>query len=220
MDLSYKDKVALVGVHLEWETLQWYQWFSQWEEFTKAMCVHFGPSELIGFTTSLMKLNQTTTIQDYLLQFEQVSNCATITDKTTLISPFHCRAGIWNVTFGANVSSILVVSDNWISLIASGETIGWSTSWVNNSQSASTIAPTNIHTAISGAVILNNIPIRKLTPTEMNTRREKGLCYSWNEKYTPGHKCKRQMLFLLDANTDDLVGEATPNDAELGDEQT
>ncbi|XP_042488048.1 uncharacterized protein LOC122068247 [Macadamia integrifolia] len=44
----------------------------------------------------------------------------------------------------------------------------------------------------------SRIPIKRLTPTEMQQRREKGLCYNCDDKYAPGHRCKTRQLFLLE----------------------
>lgn len=45
------------------------------------------------------------------------------------------------------------------------------------------------------------IHIEKLTPTEMRERREKGLCFNCNEKFEPGHRCKK--LFLIQGSWPD-----------------
>nr|DAD39879.1 TPA_asm: hypothetical protein HUJ06_014202 [Nelumbo nucifera] len=45
------------------------------------------------------------------------------------------------------------------------------------------------------------LPIRKLSPTELQKRREQGLCYNCDEKYTMGHKCKK--LFFIELEEDD-----------------
>ncbi|GAB2288305.1 hypothetical protein Dimus_037987 [Dionaea muscipula] len=57
-------------------------------------------------------------------------------------------------------------------------------------------------------------PVKRLTPEEMQLRRDKGLCFNCDEKFVPGHRCKR--LFLIDliedkASSDedeDEIGEA------------
>ena len=33
----------------------------------------------------------------------------------------------------------------------------------------------------------------------MQKRREKGLCFSCNERFTPGHRCAIKQLFVFDA---------------------
>jgi hypothetical protein len=40
------------------------------------------------------------------------------------------------------------------------------------------------------------LKIQKLTRDEMDERQLKGLCYNYDEKYFPGHKCKEQNLFM------------------------
>lgn len=40
--------------------------------------------------------------------------------------------------------------------------------------------------------------IKRLTPTKARERREKGLCYHCDERYTPDHKCKTQTLFWIE----------------------
>ncbi|KAK0572903.1 hypothetical protein LWI29_000220 [Acer saccharum] len=38
--------------------------------------------------------------------------------------------------------------------------------------------------------------VRRLSPTELQERRAKGLCYNCNERFVPGHRCKK--LFLIE----------------------
>ena len=42
------------------------------------------------------------------------------------------------------------------------------------------------------------LPIKRISPVQMEERKKKGLCYNCDEKWAPGHKCKSAMLFLLD----------------------
>ena len=44
----------------------------------------------------------------------------------------------------------------------------------------------------------NKLPIRRISPAQMEERKKKGLCYNCDEKWGLGHKCKNAMLFLLD----------------------
>ncbi|XP_050895185.1 uncharacterized protein LOC127101785 [Lathyrus oleraceus] len=44
----------------------------------------------------------------------------------------------------------------------------------------------------------SSIPIRRLSPTEMQERRSRGLCFNCDDKFSPGHRChKKQFLLLL-----------------------
>ena len=42
------------------------------------------------------------------------------------------------------------------------------------------------------------IPIKKITATQMEERKKKGLCYNCDDKWAPEHKCKQATLFLLE----------------------
>ncbi|KAA8522099.1 hypothetical protein F0562_012587 [Nyssa sinensis] len=43
----------------------------------------------------------------------------------------------------------------------------------------------------------STLPVWRMSPTELQERRVKGLCYNYNEKFVPGHRCKK--LFLIEA---------------------
>lgn len=40
--------------------------------------------------------------------------------------------------------------------------------------------------------------VRRLPWDELQKRREKGLCFNCDEKFTPGHKCKGRQAFLIE----------------------
>ncbi|KAA8525944.1 hypothetical protein F0562_007956 [Nyssa sinensis] len=42
-------------------------------------------------------------------------------------------------------------------------------------------------------------PVKKISWEEIQKRREKGLCFSCNERFTPGHLCAIKQLFVFDA---------------------
>ena len=44
----------------------------------------------------------------------------------------------------------------------------------------------------------SSIPIKRITPAQMDERRKKGLCYNCDEKWGPGHKCRNARLFILE----------------------
>ena len=50
------------------------------------------------------------------------------------------------------------------------------------------------------------LPIKRISPAQMEEIKKKGLCYNYDEKWIPGHKCKNAMLFLL--NNIDVVHKA------------
>jgi hypothetical protein len=44
----------------------------------------------------------------------------------------------------------------------------------------------------------------RLTPQQMNKRREKGLCFNCENKYSKGHKCSEKKLFYIDYEDQEL----------------
>ncbi|WMV39249.1 hypothetical protein MTR67_032634 [Solanum verrucosum] len=53
---------------------------------------------------------------------------------------------------------------------------------------------------------LSRVPVKRLSPTEMQQRREKGLCYYCDEKYTTNHRCKTlPRILLLEDDLDTLL---------------
>jgi len=42
------------------------------------------------------------------------------------------------------------------------------------------------------------LPFKRISPTQMEETKKKGLCYNCDEKWVPGHKCKNAMFFLFD----------------------
>ena len=47
--------------------------------------------------------------------------------------------------------------------------------------------------------------IQRMSQVELKERREKALCYNCNEKFVPGHRCKK--VFLIEAFNEDVDGD-------------
>lgn len=62
-------------------------------------------------------------------------------------------------------------------------------------------------------------PSKLLTAAEMEARREKWLCYNCDEKYTPGHRCKQMISYLIMTEEEEnnlmTVLEESNNEAEV-----
>ena len=44
---------------------------------------------------------------------------------------------------------------------------------------------------------------KRLTPQQLEEKIEKGLCYSFDSKYTKGHKCAKKKLFYIDCEEEE-----------------
>ncbi|KAL4194985.1 hypothetical protein AMTRI_Chr05g62270 [Amborella trichopoda] len=44
-----------------------------------------------------------------------------------------------------------------------------------------------------------------MSSTKLQERRSKGLCYNCNDKWSPGHRCKK--ILLIEARTEEIDGD-------------
>lgn len=60
--------------------------------------------------------------------------------------------------------------------------------------------PPNILTQKPAPTTPNNIPptFKRITSQEARDRREKGLCFYCDEKFSPGHRCQRAQLYMIE----------------------
>nr|GMD34100.1 Transposon Ty3-G Gag-Pol polyprotein [Ipomoea batatas] len=71
------------------------------------------------------------------------------------------------------------------------------------------------------ALLTPALPIRKFTAAEIRDRRDKGLCFHCDQKYSQGHRCKGRFLLLIgdeeepDMDAELVVGEEDPTNVEF-----
>lgn len=148
----------------------------------------------------LTRLRQTTTVAGYKAEFEAVSN------KIKGLSPLHklnyFLSGLkdeihlpmrmlnpqsLNVTFGlAKIQEEYVMSCRK------------SVKYQQDSGKNSILGLPKSNGSNGMVETKPSIPIKRITPAQMDERRKKGLCYNCDEKWRPGHKCRNAKLFLLE----------------------
>ncbi|KAM2032010.1 hypothetical protein ACFX1T_014065 [Malus domestica] len=55
------------------------------------------------------------------------------------------------------------------------------------------------------------LPYKKLTPDEVQRKRERGKCWFCDDKWDKGHKCAHKQLLMLDIVSDKEFGDEEPN---------
>ena len=68
---------------------------------------------------------------------------------------------------------------------------------VSRSPSTSRSLPPSQQLPLLSQSITPAIPFKRLSATEMQIRRDRGLCYNCDEKYSPGHYCKSRFFLLV-----------------------
>ncbi|XP_057481136.1 uncharacterized protein LOC130768158 [Actinidia eriantha] len=209
-------RVQLASFHLEDIALQWHRWYTKfrgpltWEEFTKAVLLRFGPTEFEDPSEALSRLKQTTTIAAYQEAFERLSHRVDKLPETFLIGCF--IAGLKDdIRLDVKIKQPRTLADTIgvarlveernqlqrrptpINRMQSGAPLPR----VNPNPSAGILGPTpNQRSGMESNVPPS--PFRRITNQEARERREKGLCYYCDEKYSLGHRCERPQLFMIE----------------------
>ena len=78
--LLQTQQVQLASFHLEGIALQWHRWLTKfegpktWTEFTKAILVHFGPTDYEDSSETLTRLKKISSVATYQEVFEKLSH--------------------------------------------------------------------------------------------------------------------------------------------------
>ncbi|KAM1132447.1 hypothetical protein FF1_046837 [Malus domestica] len=211
-------RVVTASFHLEGEILQWYRWMDCsnttpcWEDFTQALCKEFGPSEFDDSTEALFKLRQTGTLRDYIAEFRKLAN------RTCDVGPLllkSCFLGGLKRELKYDVKLLKPHSVHDAIAIA----VQLDTKFQELKGGIPKPSPTvpkhhpNTTTAINPYVPrVQNYPVKKLSPADIQLKRDKGECWFCTDKWVPGHKCGLKQLLMLDV-ADQAELDAFPPDS-------
>ncbi|XP_050902350.1 uncharacterized protein LOC127112789 [Lathyrus oleraceus] len=186
------ERLIIASVHLEQEVVSWFQMvtrsqpFQSWHDFTRALELDFGPSIYDCIRASLFKLQQTKSANDYYLEFTALSN------------------RVYGLSNDALIDCFKFVSAPQKSVYTQNRTHFNPT---RNDQSQTTEKATNpplLPTPPTRPMsqFQKNPAIKRISPAEMQLRREKGLCYFCDDKFFFSHKCPNKQLMLFELHDD------------------
>ncbi|KAJ0744829.1 putative nucleotidyltransferase, Ribonuclease H [Helianthus annuus] len=231
-NINVTQQVPLASFHLEGIALQWYRWYTKfrgpisWTELSQALLSRFGPTDYEDPTEALPRLRHTTTVAAYQEAFEQLSHRIDGLPESFLIGCF--IAGLKDeVRYDVKLKKPRTLV----------ETFGYARTVEERNlcifkplkNTSGRFQPNHAFTkpVSSNPGILGPPPIskpstfnpnpqaRRITSTEAKERREKGLCYYCDEKFTPGHRCTKPQLFMIsDLSVDDNVGDSAESEPE------
>ncbi|KAH7661405.1 Acid proteases protein [Dioscorea alata] len=184
-------RISIVAFYLTGQALQWFHWLhstsqlSHWDDFVRKLELRFGPSSLINHDAALFKLRQSST---------KLLNCFLsglrddIQRELYLLKP---------VSLHEAMGMAKLVKDK-----------------LNASRPSIPRVPFHRPLALPPpptAPRPSSFPIKRLTPMEMAARREKGLCFNCDSKFTPGHKCNPALfLYSPSISFHALMGHTVP----------
>ncbi|XP_018843425.2 uncharacterized protein LOC109007962 [Juglans regia] len=196
-------RIFIASFHMDNDALVWFQdaseseVFHSWEEFIQAVQVRFGSSAYDDPIEALTRLKQVHSVTAYKTEFELLSNCIKGISKRNKLSCFlsGLKDEIRLPIRMLNPSSL----NDAFGLAKIQEQYVWSTkrSW---RPSSSDYPQSNMGPSVLGnpKAPIVKLPYQKISESQMQERRKKGLCYFCDEKWQPGHKCSRPKVYVLD----------------------
>ncbi|XP_021809329.1 uncharacterized protein LOC110752877 [Prunus avium] len=208
-----EDKVTVAAVHLSRDASLWMRWFEQcfpkdWTLFTTSLLQHFGSTDICNFEASLSHIQQIGSLANYL----------------TLFTKLACRAPEWSNTqlkgvFVGGLREELRFDVQALQPNTLSEAKHLSQLFNTKLQARRTSArPFYPRTSPTPQPHSHNSPSplpplpspqplppfsRRLFQAEAQEHRSKGLYFTCDEKYKPGHRCLKPMLALIEATISD-----------------
>ncbi|XP_061357352.1 uncharacterized protein LOC133301690 [Gastrolobium bilobum] len=221
-------QVQLAGLRMEGQASSWFQWkyrsgtIRGWSEFTTALRQRFAVIPQKRVTGNLSKLSQTGTLKDYLFEFEKLMNQTQNLNEELLLSFFvsgltpdlRRALEIHDPKSLQQAMELAVVYDSHYSGLRVSLNSGpkksqfrsYSTNELHGGQSSNSTAPAvsgTASTSVNKASVGSSVPFKKLSNEEMSKKRELGLCYTCDEKWTSKHRCPSKMLIMVRDDTDE-----------------
>nr|XP_023872616.1 uncharacterized protein LOC111985197 [Quercus suber] len=199
------ENLMLASFHMEGEALIWFQEgeeigvFHDWNSLTQALHVRFGTTAYDDPMETLTRLRLTSTVAVYKAQFKVLSNRIKGLSASHKLSCF---------LSGLKVEIRLPV--RMLNPQSLNEAFGLSKiqeeyNWICRKNFKNQLEPGKPSILAPPPKVPtltdnknNRLPLKRISPAQMEERKKKGLCYNCDEKWGPGHKCKNVMLFLLD----------------------
>jgi hypothetical protein len=199
-------RLRIASLYMEGEALTWFQWMHQngqlmnWATFLHALEIRFAPSQYEDPKGALFKLTQTSTVKEYEAQFETFANRIVGLPPSCYLSCF--ISGLKPAVRREVLAFQPATLTQAISLAKLQEEklpdLPNRSSFSPKSHApASSSNPPSFKPTMSVTPPKPQTPIKRLSPEELQARRDKGLCYNCEERYQRGHRCKRLFNLLI-----------------------
>lgn len=233
------DRVKICSVQLKGIDAHWYDWLLKirgvvsWNEFCQCIRMEFGPSQFTDHVIDLKLLRHEETVQEYTLQFQKLSKKVTGFPEKCLVSQYigglkdEVRYEVL-VSNPVNLPAAMQVaklheakltavrrSNRPTSNLNKGANVGSHFHSTHNEAHVKAYAQGTEGRANSGFKAQTNT----ISPSELLRRKNLGLCFLCDEKWTRGHRCKEKKLFMLVADEDEEdteANETVPQTEDIG----
>jgi hypothetical protein len=191
-------KVTLASLYLENDQFVWYQWICErkkdsiisWSIFMDELIAHYGDIKRNTFFSQLINLQQRGPITEHIQQFQKLSLRVKNILEDNLLDLFMgtLKESIQHEVHLFEPKSL----EHAFSMERKVESKNMATRRVVTNNYRENHAPSP-----------NLTQPTRLTPQQMDERREKGLCFNCDNKYSKGHKCGEKKLFYIDCEEEE-----------------
>ncbi|KAJ0031096.1 hypothetical protein Pint_13485 [Pistacia integerrima] len=206
-EIQGKKKVVLAYFHLEGEANQWWKWYNRshcgktisWRQFEEGILCRFGPTDFEDYDEALSKISQIGSFRAYLQEFEKLANRVTGWPKKALLGAFMggLKAEIIVEVRMFRPKSLQRAIDlakrQDEKLQKTKKVVG---NFRNTNRIPSPTIPTTSNPTPVSVKPLPTSAVKRLTFEEMRAKRDKNLCFNYDEKFTPGHRCQAQTCLI------------------------
>ncbi|XP_061336994.1 uncharacterized protein LOC133284057 [Gastrolobium bilobum] len=206
------DHLNLAAFHLDEPAASWFLGSDQnglltdWRTFCVSLHRRFGPSEFKDPAGALVKLHQSGSVLDYQAHFEKLVSKVPGLSATLLRSIFISglklqirRSGLTHRPHDYHeVFALARVYEDQCTEYRS------SRPWQSSAKPLTPpVVPSSTSIVPSTTKPIFALAIRRLSPAEMQLKREKNMCYPCDKPYSFGHKCKGRATLLYFAGDED-----------------
>ncbi|XP_038715137.1 uncharacterized protein LOC120008853 [Tripterygium wilfordii] len=207
--IQKSEKVDYAAFFLEGDANLWWQWVVRiyrkkrkeirWKDFEKEVLTRFGPTGHVDHDEALSRIKQTHDLQEYLKEFERCS---------TLVHGWPEKALLGTFIGGLKpelAKEVKICRPRTVRKAI--EYAGLQNDHLLETKRLGKMEPRKLPISNSewqGNKAVSSLPkplptgVKRLTWDEMEKRREKGLCFNCNDRFTPGHKCKVSQAFVIE----------------------
>ena len=213
-----QERLTIASFYMEGPALAWFQrmhrnaQLSSWSAFLHTIHSRFSTTTYEDPTGLLCKLQQRSSVSAYLSEFESQANkiielptpfvlsCfisglnPSIRREVQVLQPLSLTQAVSYVRLQEEKLPDARRSSTYRALTPTAGSI--------TPRSSSTNAPPPLLS--TPARSSSTIPLKRLTPEELASRREKGLCFQCDEKFSRGHKCASSLFLLVMEDEENL----------------
>ncbi|ESQ30824.1 hypothetical protein EUTSA_v10012141mg [Eutrema salsugineum] len=209
-EMAPEQHVSFTSFHLDGVANEWWQAISKalredqveitWEVFEEELWARFGPTDGEDFHEALSRVRQTGSLSDYQQEFERLQNKVRGWSQQALVGTF--MGGLQpEIADGIRMFRPKTLKEiiNYVRLMDGQlqrlKRMSPSKPAFRSFTPSRPMTTREPQTPTQGP--------KKLSWEELKKKRSLGLCFSCDERYTPGHKCKQPQLFIMEGEQDD-----------------